>query len=155
LFETRLFEEKDLPDVVHINWACLPENYTNSFFLDVHKQFPQTFLVTTIDDKTVGYIMCRVEMDFSGLKKFKLAKKGHVISLAVLPDHRMQGIAHDLLSKVMKNISAYGVSECYLEVRVSNVTAITLYQDLGFKILRTIPGYYQNGESAHVMVATI
>ena len=98
--------------------------------------------------------MCRVEIGFSGLR-FKIAKKGHVISLAVLPEHRRRGIARSLLSKVMKNITEYSVHEFYLEVRVSNKPAIDLYQSLGFKTARTIRGYYRDGEDALVMSRSI
>lgn len=150
----RLFDEKDLQDVTHINWTCLPENYDNSFFLDISKHFPRTFLVATVDDRVVGYIMCRVEIGFSGMR-FKIAKKGHVISLAVLPEHRRHGIARTLLSNVIKNIAEYSVDEFYLEVRVTNKPAIDLYLSLGFKIIRTIRGYYRDGEDAHMMSRAI
>jgi ribosomal-protein-alanine N-acetyltransferase len=153
-FETRLFDEKDLQEVVHINWACLPENYDNSFFIDISKHFPRTFLVATVDGRVVGYIMCRVEIGFSGIR-FKIAKKGHIISLAVLPEHRRCGIARALLSTVIKNIAEYSVDEFYLEVRISNKPAIDLYQSLGFKTSRTIRGYYRDGEDAHMMSRSI
>ncbi len=149
-FEIRLFDEKDLATVAHINWTCLPENYHNSFFLDIWKSFPRTFLVATVGEKVVGYIMCRVEIGFSGLK-FKIARKGHIISLAVLPEYRMRGIAHALLSNAINNIAEYNVDEFYLEVRVGNQQAINVYKSLGFKAVRTIRGYYRDGEDAYMM----
>lgn len=148
-FKIRLFEEKDLADVTDVNIKCLPEKYNNSFFLDIHRRYPRTFIVATINGKVVGYIMCRTDVGFSG---FRIAKKGHVISLAVLFEHRGKGIARALLPKALGNISEYGVNECYLEVRVSNKPAIDLYQNLGFNITRTINGYYRDGENAHLMV---
>lgn len=153
-FETRLFNEKDLTDVAHINWTCLPENYDTSFFLDISKHFPRTFLVTIVDGKVVGYIMCRVEIGFSGIR-FKISRKGHLISLAVLPEHRKHGIGHELLSKAITNIAEYNVEEFYLEVRVGNNTAVDLYQNFGFKPIRTIRGYYRDGEDAYVMSRSI
>ena len=150
-YSIQLFEEKNLDEVVKINWTCLPENYDNSFFLDVHKNFPKTFVVATAENKVVGYIMCRIEIGFSELKRLKIGKKGHVISLAVLSQYRGQGIASALLSKALKNMSEYISDECYLEVRVSNKIAITLYESLNFKIVRTIHGYYRDGEDANIM----
>lgn len=150
-FKTRPFEDKDLAGVAHINWTCLPENYSDSFFLDVHRSFPRTFIVATVDEKIVGYIMCRVEVGFSEIKSLRMARKGHIISLAVLPEHRKKGIAHALLSEVLRNISEYGAGECYLEVRISNKPAIDLYQDFEFKKSRMIRGYYRDGEDAYVM----
>ena len=150
-YSVRLFEDKDLGEVVRINEICLPENYSDFFFLDVYHQFPKTFIVAAADGKIVGYIMCRAEIDFSEMKRLKLGKKGHVISLAVLPQHRGKGIAHSLLSKALENIPEYGVGECYLEVRVGNKVAINLYTDFEFKVSRVIPGYYRDGEDAYVM----
>ena len=150
-FKTRLFEEKDLAAVVHINLTCLPENYNDFFFLDVYRHFPRTFFVATVDEKVVGYIMCRIETGFSETKSFRITKKGHVISTAVLPEHRRKGIARALLSEALKNISEYGIRECYLEVRVSNKPAIELYRGFGFTPSRTIEGYYRDGEDAYLM----
>ncbi len=48
-------------------------------------------------------------------------------------------------------MSHYKARECYLEVRVSNMTAVNLYRKLDFKITRTIRGYYADGESAYMM----
>lgn len=150
-FNIRLFEDKDLAEVVRINHTCLPENYSDSFFLDIYHQFPRTFIVATANEKVVGYIVCRTEIDFSEMKRLRLGKRGHLISLAVLPQYRGKGIAHNLLLKAFKNLSEYGVNECYLEVRVSNKAAIDLYKNLDFKVSRIIQGYYRDGEDAYVM----
>jgi len=48
-------------------------------------------------------------------------------------------------------MSHYKARECYLEVRVSNMTAVNLYRKLDFKITRTIRDYYADGESAYMM----
>jgi ribosomal-protein-alanine N-acetyltransferase len=45
----------------------------------------------------------------------------------------------------------YNAKQCYLEVRVTNQEAISLYKKLGFEITRTIHGYYADGEDAFVM----
>lgn len=128
-----------------------PENYDDSFFLDIHKNYPKAFLIAELSGKVVGYIMCRAEIGFSELRKLRLGRKGHVVSLAVIPDYRGQGVATALLSEALKNIASYNVDEIYLEVRVSNKPAIDLYQSLNFKTIRTIKGYYRDGEDAHVM----
>ncbi|MDR0797125.1 MAG: ribosomal-protein-alanine acetyltransferase, partial [Nitrososphaerota archaeon] len=39
----------------------------------------------------------------------------------------------------------------FLEVRVTNEPAISLYKKLDFEISRTINGYYSDGEDAYVM----
>ncbi len=147
----RRFIETDLDKVMNINMKCLPENYASSFFLDLYKTYPETFLVAEIDGEVAGYIMCRVESGFSELNRFKFAKKGHVVSIAVLSNHRRKGLGVALMIASMKGMVKYGCGECYLEVRESNQSAIGMYQKLGFRILRKINGYYFDGENATIM----
>lgn len=142
----RRFTPKDLAKVVYINRKCLPENYSESFFMQLHRSFPEAFLVADDGGDVVAYIMCRVERGFFGSPR-----KGHVISIAVLPQHRRKGIAYALMVEAMKALHALGAEECYLEVRVSNTPAINLYEKLGFKIDRRVHGYYLDGEDAYIM----
>lgn len=95
--------------------------------------------------------MCRIEVGLSEIKRFKIVRKGHIISLAVLSEHRKKGLAHNLLETVLSNISEYNVIESYLEVRVSNESAINLYQDFDFKISKTKRRYYRDEEDAYLM----
>lgn len=150
--QIRHFEEKDIDQVIQINWTCLPENYSPSFFSDIFENFPKTFLVANFNEKIVGYIMCRIENGFSELKKFHITKKGHIISIAVLPEFREKGVGTVLLSEAIKNLEFYKAKECYLEVRTTNLTAIKLYKKFNFIYLRTMRGYYRDGESAYIML---
>jgi len=146
------FEPKYLDEVVHINWICLPENYDNSFFMDIYYHFPRSFVTAKVGEKVVGYIMCRVETGFSERKRFSLTRKGHVVSVAVLPEYRNRGIASSLLERAMEALKEYRATETFLEVRVSNKAAIGLYERFGFTKAREIAGYYRDGETACVLV---
>ena len=150
-FKTRPFTTDDLDEIMHINRLCLPENYGSSFFRDIHRRYPRTFIVAITNGNAIGYIMCRIETGFSSIRKLKIVKRGHIISLAVLPENRKQGVAHALLSHALRNVCKYGADECFLEVRISNDAAIALYQSLKFTISRRILGYYRDGEAAFVM----
>jgi len=88
----RRFEPSDLEQVMHINQVCLPENYTTFFFMDLYKRFPETFIVAEENGEVVGYIMCRIETGIPSFKLLGIARKGHVISIAVLPEHQRKGI---------------------------------------------------------------
>lgn len=150
-YTLRKFTPKDLERVAYINRVCLPENYAEYFFMDLYNRFPETFIVAEVDGEVVGYIMCRIE---SGLSNFGLGgfiKKGHVVSIAVMPEHRRKGIGQALVSKAMEGMRLYNAKQCFLEVRITNMPAISLYKKLGFKVSRTIHGYYSDGEDAYVM----
>ena len=150
-FTLRQFKPIDLDQVVNINHECLPENYTTFFFMDLHERYPETFIVAEQDGKLVGYILCRIETGLSGFDRLGISKKGHVISIAVLPESRRQGMATALMQEALKNMLHYKAKECYLEVRLGNEEAVKLYTKLGFKISKTIREYYVDGEDAHVM----
>jgi [ribosomal protein S18]-alanine N-acetyltransferase len=150
-FKLRKFIPNDLQSVMQINRVCLPENYTDFFFIDLHQRFPETFIVADEKGEIAGYIMCRIEVGLSNLGFSGLIRKGHVVSIAVLPNHRHKGVAKAIITKALEGMTYYKAKQCFLEVRVTNETAINLYKKLGFEITRTINGYYSDGEDAYVM----
>jgi ribosomal-protein-alanine N-acetyltransferase len=76
----------------------------------------------------------------------------HVMNIAVHPDHRGHGIATMLLERLFA-LTADDERRGYtLEVRVSNETAIRLYERLGFQGRGIRRGYYtDNREDALIM----
>ena len=150
-FKLRKFTVNDLRSVVHVNSACLPENYTDFFFIELHQRFPDTFIVAEENDEVVGYIMCRMEYGLSNFGFKGLAKKGHIVSVAVMPDFRRKGIGKALVNEAMGGMRGYGAKQAFLEVRVTNDPAVDLYKKLGFEVARTISSYYADGEDAFVM----
>jgi ribosomal-protein-alanine N-acetyltransferase len=141
----------DLRSVTHINYVCLPENYTDFFFVDLYKRFSETFVVAEENGEVVGYIMCRIEVGLSNFGFSGILKKGHVVSVAVLPEYRRKGVGEALVNEAIKGMQLYKAKQCFLEVRVTNTPAINLYKKLGFQVTRTLRGYYTDGEDAYVM----
>jgi ribosomal-protein-alanine N-acetyltransferase len=119
--------------------------------MDLHRRFPNIFIVAEENGEIVGYVMCRMETGPPDWGLLGIAKKGHVISIGVLPEQQRRGIGQALMHKVMQGMQTYKAKECYLEVRVSNTPAVNLYKKLEFKITRTLKGYYADGEDAYVM----
>jgi ribosomal-protein-alanine N-acetyltransferase len=150
-FKLRKFMPHDLQSVIQINRVCLPENYTDFFFLDLHERFPETFIVAEEDGKIAGYIMCRVEVGLSNFGFGGLIRKGHIVSIAVLPQSRRKGVAQALINATMDGMRYYKAKQCYLEVRMTNTGGIALYKKLGFDVSRTVHSYYSDGEDAYVM----
>jgi ribosomal-protein-alanine N-acetyltransferase len=150
-FKLRKFVPDDLQSVMQINRVCLPENYTDFFFIDLHQRFPETFIVVEENGKVMGYIMCRIEVGLSNYGFGGLIRKGHVVSIAVLPESRRKGVAQAVINRALEGMQYYKAKQCFLEVRVTNEAGISLYKKLGFEITRTINGYYSDGEDAYVM----
>lgn len=148
----RQFNTKDLESVVEINRICLPENYASFFFMDTFQNCPSAFRVAEVGTRIVGYIMCRIEHGFSDVKRLKFVRKGHIISVAVLPEFRRAGIASELVKQALNALQDMKADECYLEVRETNETAIELYEKLGFSLARRVAHYYADGAEALVMM---
>jgi len=129
----------------------LPEHYSDYFFQSILRELPESFIVAEIDNKIVGYIMCKIEFGFSNFRKLGFVKKGHVVSVAVLQQHRSQGIGKALMLEGINGVIARKTDEIYLEVRVSNETAVRIYERLGFQIKSRLRAYYRDGEDAYLM----
>lgn len=150
-FKLRKFTPNDLQSVMQINRETLPENYSDYFFMDLYERFPETFIVAEDSGKIAGYIMCRIEVGLSNFGLGGLIRKGHVVSIAVLPRFRRKGVAQALLNTAMNGMCFYKAKQCFLEVRVTNDAGVALYKKLGFEVSRTVHGYYSDGEDAYVM----
>lgn len=150
-FIVRKAERGDIPRVIYINMRCLPENYPEFFFYYHLDNWGEAFYVAEVDGAVVGYIMNRVERGL-GIFRKTILKKGHVVSIAVLEEHRGKGIGEALMRAGMESMrDKYDAKEVYLEVRVSNQPAIKLYEKLGFRIVKVLEGYYSDGEDAYLM----
>jgi [ribosomal protein S18]-alanine N-acetyltransferase len=76
----------------------------------------------------------------------------HVMNVAVEPEHRSRGIGAMMIERLFE-LTADDARRGYtLEVRVSNATAIRLYERLGFRARGIRRGYYtDNREDALIM----
>ncbi len=179
-FIIRNANENDIPEVMEVNMRSLPENYWYGFYKFVLDRWGDIFLVAELNRKIIGYIMNRIEdtrdpvlygkeNELSNNKEKKKGfddimsslknvfsdshKVGHVISIAVLQEYRKKGIGTALLKEAISKMkSLYNTEAVYLEVRVTNYDAISLYKKMGFEEVRIIKEYYRDGEDAYVMV---
>ncbi|MHA1220220.1 MAG: GNAT family N-acetyltransferase [Candidatus Heimdallarchaeota archaeon] len=156
-YQIRRFNpETDIDAVQNVNKTCLPENYPRFFFREIFEKFPEGFNVAIMDEtgEIAAYEMTRIE---KGLSNFGhgICKKGHIISIAVLPEYRRIGIAKMLMESADTALRLRDVKEVYLEVRESNNSAIYLYQQLGYSTQKISKRYYSDGESAIIMVNKI
>jgi len=95
--------------------------------------------------------MCKIEFGFSNFRKLGFVKKGHVVSVAVLEEHRGKSLGKALMFEGINGVMYRKADEIYLEVRVSNTSAINMYQKLRFEIKSRLRSYYRDGEDAYLM----
>lgn len=80
-----------------------------------------------------------------------IAGEMQIQNVATAPEFRRRGVAARLLTLALERAQASGLESAWLEVRVGNTAAITLYQQFGFREVSRRPGYYPDGEAAMVM----
>ena len=83
------------------------------------------------DQKVVGYV---------GI--YSVLDEGYITNIAVLKDYRKKGIATKLLKELTKKEN--NLSFISLEVRASNIAAISLYEKFEFKQEGIRKAFYSN-----------
>jgi len=147
----RKVESKDLPEIMGINRRSFVLPYSSSVFREFYRDHRYAFLVAELDGAVVGYSMSRI-LKRLNLRGFGVKRIGHIMSIAVHPDHRRMGIGKELLSSTMKILWEKDATEAHLEVRVSNQLARDIYRSFGFREDRVLEGYYSDGEDGILMV---
>ncbi len=146
----RLAELSDINEIIKINRLCLPENYSFDFFYRILTEFGFACVVATVNNSIGGYVLTRIEKPIASYIGLD-TPKGHIVSIAVLPQYRRLQIAAKMMKFTTQKLIEKGINEVFLEVRVSNQPAIQLYKKLSYKIKKEIKEYYRDGESAYYM----
>ncbi len=138
----------DLTEIKAINEECLPENYS----IETYEQLINSTLICRkkATDKIIGYIIManlstdtlddKVLIPFSRKHKSNLVHTV-VFSLAILKDYRKLGIGSKLLKLAINAHKKYPI---ILQVRKSNVAALSIYKKIGFQLLKEELNYYRN-----------
>lgn len=122
-----------VPAVAEIEKLCFSDAWSSlSITAELHN--PLSLWLVAMDGQTlVGYVGSQTVFPESDM-----------MNLAVLPDYRHCGIAKMLVNALIESLSANGANSLTLEVRISNLPAIALYEKLGFQTVGKRPNYYRN-----------
>ena len=74
-----------------------------------------------------------------------------ILTVAVLPEYRRQGIAKEFMHQIEEWSKERGASAMMLEVEHTNESAIELYKSLGYMKISVRMDYYGPGKDAFVM----
>lgn len=133
-----------LDGVAAIEEICFSRPWSRDMLAEELYNDCSAFLVAVEDDKVIGYAGVQVILD-----------EGYITNVAVLPDHRKQGVASKLLQVYLDFAQAHQLAFLTLEVRASNTEAIMLYGHKGFRSAGRRKNYYENPkEDAIIMTRT-
>ncbi len=144
MIEIRRLTMAELDDVERIERSSYPTPWSRSMFAgELAKR--SSIALGAFDAEPggalVGYLIVSRYVD-----------AWHVMNVAVAPRYRRRGIATRLLDELFAVTAGDPRRGYTLEVRVSNASAIALYERLGFQAKGIRRGYYtDNREDALVM----
>jgi [ribosomal protein S18]-alanine N-acetyltransferase len=128
----------------------------NSSFIEIDR-WPRKDWAESIADRVTRVEVLRAEGRVAAAINYYFenadgVKRLYVASVGVHPDFRKRGFGEALMRRAIDAASAEPLTESVdLHVRAGNVPAINLYNKLGFVLVKTEEGYYEDGGNAHLL----
>ena len=122
---------EDAKELAELDILCFAVPWSEKSFQEEAGNGLAKYFVAKEDDKIVGY---------GGI--WLVSGEGQITNIAVHPDMRKKGIASAILEELIK--CAKGCEQIFLEVRESNVAAISLYEKNGFKNCGVRKNFYHS-----------
>ena len=120
-----------LKSCAELEQICIPDCWSYASFLSEIKKINSYILVALNNsNQVVGFLTANFVLDTADLT-----------NIAVAPEFRKQGIATALLKFLLQELNHCKI---FLEVRISNILAINLYQKFNFKQVGIRKRFYQN-----------
>jgi ribosomal-protein-alanine N-acetyltransferase len=100
------------------------------------------FILALNDGSIIGY---------AGIMVVAAGVPADLLTIAILPDFRGQGLAQEMLAELESWAKAKGATEIILEVDTKNESAIRLYKFSRYEEISTRANYYGLGVDALIM----
>ena len=142
IFITKMTKD-DVEGVVVIEAEAYGKHHwaKSSFYDEMSNNLAKYYTAKTTNGELVGYA-----------GTWHILDEGHITTIAVKNFYQRNHIGEALIKAIIDDCYKDGVKYLTLEVRVSNIPAIKLYEKYGFQSLGTRKGYYQdNNEDALIM----
>jgi ribosomal-protein-alanine N-acetyltransferase len=129
-----------IDEVYNIECQAFKTPWSKSQFEEeINSKFAKYFCLK-IDGKIVGYI---------GI--WQVLDEGHITNVAVLKNYRKNGFGKKLIDKLIEYAKENKLIFLTLEVRITNIPAINLYEKCGFVKVGIRKNYYENSTDAILM----
>ena len=141
-FQLRPMQMDDLDAVMAIEPTIYSHPWTRGNFSDSLNSGYSAWVLLS-NQAVIGYALLMMVLD-----------EAHILNLSVAKQYQKQGLGRYLLEHVLKVAKQYKASNLFLEVRPSNISAIALYEKLGFSEMAVRRGYYpaHNGREDAVLM---
>ena len=127
----RRMEEKDLEQVCWIENHIFSKPWSRDDFFSSFKNKNNIYIVAEKEEEILGYC---------GL--WGVVGEGQINNVAVKEEARGRGVGYKLLARLIEEGRADNMTAFTLEVRESNIKAISLYMKLGFDAVGVRKEFY-------------
>ena len=136
----RAWEQSDLTEIAQMEARCFSDPWREDALASVLRYALQHSILLEEGGQVCGY-GCLLG----------LFEDAEIANIAVDIPFRGKGYGGALLGAMLEKAKGLGASRALLEVRVSNATAIRLYEKFGFVKYGERKRYYEDGEDAALM----
>ena len=130
-FEIKRLSEENAAAVAEIEKLCFSHPWSEATVCSEIKSGFSDFFGAFEEEKLAGYIGGRT-----------IAGETEIFNVAVSPEFRRKGIAKALIEKFIETVREKETQVIFLEVRTSNLSAISLYEKSGFVFCGIRKDYY-------------
>lgn len=133
-------KREHINQIAKLESICFSEPWSAETLLDAMSHGTK-LLVAEKGGKVLGYVGISCILD-----------EGYITNIAVFPESRKIGVGTALINKLFDLAKELSLSFISLEVRESNLSAISLYKKLGFSVVGTRKNFYRDPiENASIM----
>ncbi len=130
-----------LDDVYIIETECFSHPWSKQSLEEELNNETSLFLVAKEENEVIGYIGMSIVID-----------EGYIFNVAVRENHRNKGVATALINELVTYGKKNNFSFITLEVRESNLPAISLYSKFGFIKAGERKNYYSNPKENAILM---
>jgi [ribosomal protein S18]-alanine N-acetyltransferase len=131
---------KDLARVMEIECASFgADAYDRDLFLE-YRASGALFLAAALGRRILGYALAEIR-----------GSAAELVSIAVDPRARGRGAASALMDSLLRRLRRRNAPRLSLMVRADNSHAQALYRKYGFRRIRRVPAYYEDGADGVLM----
>ncbi|MEI6227447.1 MAG: ribosomal protein S18-alanine N-acetyltransferase [Methylophilaceae bacterium] len=129
-FQLRPMQMEDLDTVMAIEPQIYSHPWTRGNFSDSLNAGHSAWVLVQ-DNKIIGYALLMIVLD-----------EAHLLNLSIAKTYQKQGLGRYLLEHMLEISKKYQAVNMFLEVRASNVSALALYENMGFNEMAVRRNYY-------------
>lgn len=141
-YQLRPMQMADLDALMAIEPTIYTHPWTRGNFSDSLNSGYSAWVLEA-NQKIIGYALLMMILD-----------EAHLLNLSIVKDQQKQGLGRYLLEHMLQIAKNHQAANMFLEVRPSNISAIALYEKLGFCEVALRRGYYpaQDGREDAVLM---